>query len=133
VTELADKPFIAFGAANSAALISPVNDICTRAGFAPRVTQAVWQITTAVALAAAGLRNLVWIYLAPIRLISGVVFATMKETMGLPLPSDVRGTRCRCAPPPAPAPAARCGSDGRLDCADDCANRRMLGEAAAIE
>ena len=91
VTELADEPFIAFGAANSAALIWPVSDISTRAGFAPRVTQAVWQITTAVALAAAGLGNLVWIYSALIRLISGVVFATMKETMGCRCPQMSEG------------------------------------------
>jgi len=55
VTELAEEPFIAFGAAGSSSLMSPINDICHRAGFAPRVTQTVTQITTIVSLAAAGL------------------------------------------------------------------------------
>jgi len=55
VMELAEEPFIAFGAAGSSAMMSPVNDICHRAGFAPRIAQTVTQITTIVSLAAAGL------------------------------------------------------------------------------
>lgn len=55
VTELAEEPFIAFGAAGSSAMTSPINDICHRAGFAPRIAQTVTQITTIVSLAAAGL------------------------------------------------------------------------------
>jgi DNA-binding transcriptional LysR family regulator len=55
VTELAEERFIQFGAAGSSALMSPVNDMCHRAGFAPRVSHTVSQITTIVSLAAAGL------------------------------------------------------------------------------
>ena len=55
VTELAEEAFIAFGASGSMSMMSPVNDICHRAGFAPRITQTVRQITTIVSLAAAGL------------------------------------------------------------------------------
>jgi len=55
VSELEQEPFIGFGAPGSMSLMSPVNDICHRAGFAPRITQTVSQITTIVSLAAAGL------------------------------------------------------------------------------
>ncbi len=55
VTELAEEAFISFGAAGASAMMSPINDICHRAGFAPRIAQTVTQITTIVSLAAAGL------------------------------------------------------------------------------
>jgi len=55
VAELAEEPFIAYGAAGASALMWPVAEICRRAGFEPRVAQNVQQITTIVSLAAAGL------------------------------------------------------------------------------
>ena len=55
VTELADEPFINFAAPGGSAMMSPINDLCRRAGFEPRVAQTVAQITTIVSLAAAGL------------------------------------------------------------------------------
>ena len=55
VTDLAEEPFIAYGAVDGSALISPPVDFCRRAGFVPRVAQTATQITTLVSLAAAGL------------------------------------------------------------------------------
>lgn len=55
VAELAEEPFINFAAPGGSAMMSPINDMCRCAGFEPRVTQTVAQITTIVSLAAAGL------------------------------------------------------------------------------
>ena len=54
VAELADEAFIAIGLSDDSAPRWPVSAICGRAGFVPHVLQRVWQIATAVSLAASG-------------------------------------------------------------------------------
>lgn len=55
VEELANEDFIEYSTAAGSALTVPAREICRRAGFEPRVTQTVSQMTTMVSLAAAGL------------------------------------------------------------------------------